>query len=135
MLKKIVPEVEFSDTILLPKEWQAEAFLSALLFCCRAKVAVKFASVSEYDWEFTRVCWLMNTYGNVFNVSFADKCRVVVGCNRSFSRKTKEFVNNLRLTPTDAKVQLFEICNELLKINPRQDEYEIKGILMKELME
>jgi len=131
MLKKVIPEVEFI-TDKPPTEWPAEAFLSTILFCCRATIENKNSSLNVYDWYFSRICWLMNTYGNVFDLPFSDKCRANVG-GRSISRNMDAFINNLRLTLPDAINQLFQMCNELLNINPRKDERGINDILVKEL--
>ncbi|PQJ08928.1 hypothetical protein CJD36_021940 [Flavipsychrobacter stenotrophus] len=135
MLKKLVADAEFVMTTKPPKEWQVEAFLSAILFCCHASVSGASRILVEYDWDFSRICWLMNTYGNVFDFPFFDRCRKNVCSRRSTTREISQFTNNLRLTPTHAKSQLLEICNDLLSIKPRTDEIKIKAILVEELTE
>jgi hypothetical protein len=129
MLKKIAPEAEFIAHTNPPKEWQAEAFLSAILFCCYGRISVK--GYPEYrDWDFMRICWLINTYGNVFDFPFAASCRKKVQMSN-----INEFINNLRLTPTDAKRALFEICRKLLSINSTGTEERIYEVLVQELVE
>lgn len=114
------------ENIAKLKDWQAEAYIFVLLFCC-----VNISGLFRRGWNLSKICALYELVGDVFEWEIVKK--VCLRVNVTTVELYEELKTNLRLLPNECHQELFNLCSIILQKGNTKEDQEVREIISTEL--
>jgi hypothetical protein len=98
------------------KQWQAEAYVSALLFCC-----LVHKEHPPFRLHLSKICVLYDIYGDIFDMDLVTELLYKVQNSKT---PFQDFATNLRLLPKEIRDELYNDCSIIIakkKVYPEID--------------
>lgn len=121
-------QIESQDNIKNLKGWQAEAYISVLLFCC-----TNLNSSIISGWNLSKVCALYELVGDIFTWDVVKKLEPAMRLPEIDYKKIDTLKTNLRLLPKESHAELLEMCTFILSKGGTKEDEAIKRLIVAEL--
>jgi len=110
------------------KDWQAEAFVYVVLFCC-----VNESGGIRSGWNLSKICALYDLVGDIFSLNFVKAVCHKLHVHRFGFEYYELLKTNIRLLPKEAHTELYNICSIILEKSGTVEDQKIGAILLEEI--
>lgn len=108
------------------KEWEAEAYLFVLFFCC-----LNISGLFRRGWNLSKICVLYELVGDIFEWAIVKK--VCTRVNINSVELYDELKTNLHLLPKECHQEVFNLCSIILRKGNTKEDQEVGKIIGAEL--